>query len=405
MSRHFLHLLVFFSPALLPAQNYFEVDTSRHCLYHGNELPGEFYTYPVEADTFELIKDEILYKTKTPENFVLHWSNVETVAAMLDRDQRYVLYSRKFLLPLLRNKEDRVLAFALLAHAIGHHANEHTLLPGNLSAEETEADEFMGYALALLGFSEAEVQSVPGRLSLRSGLPEQERTEAVLNGYHRADASLRNGLHASYFEENANEVIRNFPKFDLPPPKWSADADLDHFFKSCKTLYDAERLLRKALDASGYYSRKYYRTEGGFAMVTRLEQFNQDGSCKNEKDRWQLKPVSSESFSIGNYLYSLFVPQPGYFRVIVFVVTPVTFSAGSAKSIGREEATAWLNEGRNRLPDAIGNQPFNPGKTSVNALIYEFMAYESDKKLRFQQQSSLQGMTHLQMAQVLSNLH
>jgi hypothetical protein len=385
----------------LNAQNFLEFSKESCCLYHGDSLPEELYRYSTESDTFQTVKDEILNKTNSENNFELIWSNVPSIVAINDSGKRYILYSRRYIRPFLKQTDDKILAVAILAHAIGHHANNHRLIGITHDEEEIEADEFMGYALSLLGFALEQVESIPSRIRQTNGLNEEDRLKAILRGYQRADASLRNGVHASYFENNINEVIRSFPKFELPPPQWSADADLDSYFEHCHTLYDAERIVRQAMDATGYYSRKYFRVNDGFAMVTRLEQFNPDGSCKNEADRWKSKPVGSESFSIMDYLYSLFIPEPGYFRVIVFVVTPETFNGNVSKTISREEATGWLNEGRNRLPDAIGDQAFIPGKTAVTALIYEFIAKESDNKLTFHNFSNIEGITHLRKSGML----
>ncbi len=391
-----------FSTFALSAQVSLPINFSKYCLYDGTKLPEELYNYPVESDTIEILKDEILSKTNSENNFEFIWANVPSIVAIEDDGKRYILYSRRFFRPLLRQADSKILVVAMFAHAIGHHSNEHRLLAITHEEEETEADEFMGYALALFGFNQEDVEQIPSRLKQSNGLNLEDRLNAILRGYKKADARLRNGAHASYYEKNINDVIRNFPRFELPPPQWSADADLDNYFNKCHTLYDAERIIRTAMDATGYYSRKYFRVEDGFAMVTRLEQFNPDGSCKNETDRWKTKPISNESFSILDYFYSLFVPQPGYFRVIVFVITPKTIDGGTSKTVTRDEAQGWLQEGRNRLPEAIGNQVFTPGKTAVTALIYEFIAKESDIKLSFRKVSDIEGMTHLRMSGLLN---
>jgi hypothetical protein len=392
-------------PHLIQSQEYIDLPTSNACLYNGDSLPEELFQFPIEADTFEILLADILRKTNSNVPISLKWSNVESVASVNANGKYHILYSRRNLMPMLRRPYDRVLAIAMLAHAAGHCANEHRLYQGPAEDEELAADEFMGYAISLMGFSIETATNIPNLMPLRSQISDTLRREAILRGYQRADASLRNAEHASYFEKNAQDVINAFPTFPLPPPQWTADANLDAFCSNCKTLYDAERILRKAMDATGYYSRRYYYVPEGFAIVGRLEQFNEDGSCKDESGRWSTKPISNEKFSLSNYMYSLFVPKPGHFRVLVFVVTPHTFNADTSFKVTRESATAWLNEGRNRLPEAIGNLPFKAGNTAMSALVYEFIAYESDKKLKFMDSSPLEGMTHLRMSKLIEFLH
>jgi hypothetical protein len=392
-------------PPLSQGQEIIDLPLTNACLYNGESLPEELFRFPIETDTFETVLADILRKTISDVSVSLKWANVESVASVNENGKYHVLYSRRLLKPLMNQAADRVLAFAMLAHAAGHCANEHRLDSGPDEDEELAADEFMGYALALMGFSLEDVSSIPTKMPLRSGVPDNQRLEAIRSGYQRADASLLNAAHASYFEKNIQDAVNAFPKFPLPPPQWTADANLDAYCNNCKTLYDAERIIRKAMDATGYYSRRYYYVPEGFAIVSRLEQFNEDGSCKGESSRWNTKAVSTEKFSLSNYMYSLFVPQPGHFRVIVFVVTPQTFNADTSQKITRESATAWLNEGRNRLPEAIGNLPFQANKTAMSALVYEFIANESDKKLKFMEESPVEGMTHLRMSKLLDHLH
>lgn len=388
----------------LLAQTVLEWKTPRYCQYEGEVVPEEYYEYPVENDTFDLLLSDIMGKMNSRVPVSLHSSNVKTVLALKDADLYHILYSRRYLLPMLRQPKSRPMAVALMAHAAGHCANEHHLNSSAIAEEEIEADEFAGYTLALMGFAYEAIKDLflePKVLSGSQGDIAKARNEALKRGYQRADAALRNAQHASYYENNPNELLQSFPVFALPPPKWSADADLSDYFHGCKTLYDAERIIRKAMDATGYYSRRYFQTPQGFAVVSRLEQFNEDGSCKPEMDRWKTKPVRGESFSLANYIYSLFVPQPGHFRTIVFVVTPQLFNADATHTVTREEASKWLDEGRNRLPEAIGKQPFQKDKTVVSALIYEFIAHESDNKLTFKATSPLQGMTHLSKSKLL----
>ena len=374
------------------------LDTTRHSLYLGLSMPAELYRFEADA-TMESLKDDVLRKTGQKENFELVCSNVESVAAVLDKEKRYVLYSRRY----FNREKDPVARAAMLAQAIGHCVQEHTFESGRSDDEEIEADEYMGYALCLLGVSLTAADKVAEKWPRTTGPDTTERRAAILRGFHRAETSLRNAEHAAWYEQNANEVLQNFPRFPVPAPKWSADADVDDYFKTCAKMSDAEQKIRQALDATGFYSRKYFQVPGGFAVVTRMEQFNKDGSSKSEANRWKTRPVRDETFSITGYLSSFFTTEPGYFRLFAFVVTDAVLTSDQKRQVSRDEASNWLNEGACRLPEVIGSKPFGKN-TGVTALVYEFRVPESNRQPIFAQPSDLDGMTHLRQARILDGL-
>ena len=375
------------------------LDTTRHTLYTGSFLPTELYCFEGDA-AMESLKDEVLRKTSQKENFELICSNVASVATVLDKGKRYVLYSRRY---FSSREKDPVARAAMLSQAIGHCVQEHTFDPARRYDEELDADEFMGYALCLLGISLKAADQVAEKWPRTLGPDTTERRAAILRGFHRAETSLRNAEHAAWYEQNANEVLQNFPCFPFPAPKCSADADVDAYFKTCKTLGDAEQKIRQALDATGFYSRKYFQVPGGFAVVTRMEQFNKDGSSKSEANRWKTRPVRDETFSISGYLSSFFTTEPGYFRLFAFIVTDVVVTTDQKRLLSREEATNWLNEGACRLPEAISSKPFGKN-TGVTALVYEFRVPESNRQPVFAQPSDLDGITHLNKSRLLDGL-
>ena len=88
------------------------LDTTRHSLYLGLSMPAELYRFEADA-TMESLKDDVLRKTGQKENFELVCSNVESVAAVLDKEKRYVLYSRRY----FNREKDPVARAAMLAQA------------------------------------------------------------------------------------------------------------------------------------------------------------------------------------------------------------------------------------------------------------------------------------------------
>ena len=74
---------------------------------------------------------------------------------------------------------------------------------------------------------------------------------------------------------------------------------------------------------------------------------------------------------MSEYVRALFTANPGYFRVVVFIVAAHPFSQTKAV-VKRDEAADWLRAGLNRLPDLISTREYSSETYTVTALIYEF---------------------------------
>ncbi len=82
-------------------------------------------------------------------------------------------------------------AVGIICHEVGHLAAGHTVIPGSSRTEETEADEFAGYAMARLGASLQEALTFGHSLSPFGGKhhpPRKVRLASVERGYNRAKA-------------------------------------------------------------------------------------------------------------------------------------------------------------------------------------------------------------------------
>ena len=178
------------------------------------------------------------------------------------------------------------------------------------------------------------------------------------------------------------------PEFPLPAPPASATIVLPSFFFDINEkandeaiyLKDIAQILNNSLVTAGYFEKSYFAVPDGFAIVTRLEQINSDGTPKQGSERWSTVVKPLRTLSLRRYLEALFTANPGYYRIIVFIVTPHPFSQ-TAPEINRDEAEAWLREGVNTLPNSIGQQIYSSDYTTT-ALIYEFeqpSGFEEDK--------------------------
>lgn len=207
-----------------------------------------------------------------------------------------------------------------------------------------------------------------------------------------------------------DEVISFYPpptRFPWPPPKASArDVIPISFFSKCKTLGEVDSVLNNALEKAGYIEKSYFQIgegENGFAVATRLEQINKDATSLQGTNRWAIKRNERNDVSVGSYLKSLFFPQKGYFRVIVFLVTNNSVRT-SNESPSRDMALGWLDDGEFNLPSGMIEKRFTED-FSVTALIYEYELPENNVNATLIPSSIHQGREHLKKSNLWSELN
>lgn len=193
----------------------------------------------------------------------------------------------------------------------------------------------------------------------------------------RGPASEPNEFPAEGSEEEP-PVVRSappasgIPKFPFPPPRASAFEVIPRRLiagdERSVRLSDVEQSLGAAFDACGYGERSYYAVPQGFAMASSIEQLNADGSPS--RNRWSLEVEPLRQFSLRDYARALFTARPGYYRVIVFMVTDVPFQQTNTR-VSSADAGAWVRGGVNTLPREIGRREFTD-EHDCTALIYEF---------------------------------
>jgi|GEM_PF-968929 len=189
------------------------------------------------------------------------------------------------------------------------------------------------------------------------------------------------------------------PAFEWPPPQASEQYVLPHSIfgddSRATRFFDVDHLLVSALEASGYTARNYYAVPNGFALATRIEQINDDGTPKTPPARFALEPEPASILRPMDYLKALLRGVPGYYRVIVFIVTSTPFRASGERPT-EAEAIAWVSAGVNVLPSGIGNLPFTR-EVNCTVLVYEFLrkpGADADAT-QFATPGHLDAMTHL----------
>ncbi len=210
---------------------------------------------------------------------------------------------------------------------------------------------------------------------------------------------------SEYGEDSGERGVEDeeaMPEFPWPPPRASASDVIPRELlvgnAAHPTLSTVAQAIESAFAQTGYGQKSYYSVPGGFAMASQFEQINQDGSPKQSFDRWSLQVPPLRKWSLSSYLNALFTAQPGYYRVIVFIVTSKAFSQRDVK-ITSEQSRAWVSSGSNKLSEEIGNQEYSSAY-SCTALIYEFR--QTGKHAELVDPSQITGKTHLDKAGLMA---
>lgn len=212
-------------------------------------------------------------------------------------------------------------------------------------------------------------------------------------------------IAATSSTKESDEKAKSMPNFPWPPPKASArevipDAFLRRTDHGVVLFRDVESILHSALDNCGYSESSYFAVPGGFAIATRIEQINKNGIPKSGEERWALKSSPINPFTnFSAYVNALFKGNPGYYRVIVFIITSDGFSQGKTEP-GKAEVERWFNEGFNILPTETGQSEYTD-HYRCTALIYEIKITPQSSTVI---PGSLTGKTHLVRSGIWSNL-
>jgi hypothetical protein len=200
-----------------------------------------------------------------------------------------------------------------------------------------------------------------------------------------------------------DSVSPGIPEFTLPPPLVSASQEVPRELlvggKTQPLLGDAEKALNHAFEQCDYGDKRYYAlrdkagsSRDGFALASRMEHMNADGTAN--EDRWSREDDPMRTFSINNFVRALFQARPGHYRVIVFVLTNKPLTEDTKVRVSSEQAGLWTKEGAHTLPKEIAEMEYT-ADYQCTALIYEFKTLAGGKAT-FVEPSEVSGKTHLQ---------
>lgn len=391
----FLTLVWAFLP-LANAQRRLKIDLSARCIFHPAGQEEELYEFPTQApEVQELVADILNIAGEKEQYFVLIQANVENVSAVVDSNGRYLLWNQEFW-----EKADDLLRYAAFAHEICHHLSLHRLTAAYRNFEEQEADIFMGFVLSLKNYPPGLVMDRLGIRDSKLLTDPYDRKEAFLRGYYQAQKSLQ--IASLAFENDPSWEAFQKASFPFPPPPCYQTANLSRppSFSGCQTLGSVAQKIGAAFAHKGYpYRFMSIPNENGvpegFAVVTQLEQYEEDGrATENPSLRWTELP-QAEQFSLSlNYFKKLLFPRPAHLRIFAVLVTQQAY-ASNGKRVSKEAAKAWADQGLNRLPKTIAQKPFG-ADYNVDVLVYEFEVPETTHRASQQCPCHLDARRHLQ---------
>jgi hypothetical protein len=193
-----------------------------------------------------------------------------------------------------------------------------------------------------------------------------------------------------------------YPQFPWPPPSPTASYKIDAQLLSILenkniTLGEIDEKIANALVMAGYTQKAYFAVaDNGFALVTQLEQINQNGTPKEGKERFTDKVPPRKIDSWEAYIKALFTPSArGYFRIIVFIVTDKPFST-SGGTPEYPSSVFWLDEGMNVIPPEVAPIKFTQYSYTITALVYEFEKPQNGEALPVERkQGAMTGIEYI----------
>ncbi len=187
---------------------------------------------------------------------------------------------------------------------------------------------------------------------------------------------------------------------DIPRPSVQMRLPRE-IFGDTNALSDVSKKLENALDKASYWEFSFYEVTNGFALVTRLERINPDGTHVPEGQRFEL-PSHKVELALADYIKSLFFAPSGHYRFIVFVVTDQAFSA-SGDPLDEQGAVGLLHGGASALTTEIRKKDFS-AQHNVHALVYEFQKKSKQETAEFVQPGRISPNLHLTNAGLLPAL-
>lgn len=209
------------------------------------------------------------------------------------------------------------------------------------------------------------------------------------------------GARSASIAPQANAPI---PFFPWPPPAASTRMTLPEnaFDRSAMaTMKQAAETIETALRGAGFGDWGYFslpEEEGGFGLVTRIEQIDDGGKPLAGAARWLIRPYAAATMTPLQSLASIRRPT-GHYRVFVFVLSAKPTVDNPTERATMPLAYEWNRRGQPSLGREIAASPMTERHT-MTVRVYEFEQTDKIASL-FNTSSQLTAAEHLKAAGIV----
>lgn len=202
----------------------------------------------------------------------------------------------------------------------------------------------------------------------------------------------------------SNECLADLPNFPWPLPEPSSyDIFREDELRQLKrdSFGELTDSLEQILKQSGYSKFKYYNIPTGVAMATQLERINNEGKPFPIPERWDIENLgmSLDNFDLVRLLRILVGAEPGYYRVLVFVLTDINqVIVFDDAPNSEQEIVNMATDGAIMLPENIREIEFNE-RFKLTVLVYEMERKRASQEATMHQ-SGIKAKDHLEYTNI-----
>jgi hypothetical protein len=165
------------------------------------------------------------------------------------------------------------------------------------------------------------------------------------------------------------------PFFPWPPPPASTRTTLENTFDLARfpTMKHAAAAIEAALRRAGFGDWGYFslpEEEGGFGLVTRIEQIGDDGKPLAGSARWMIRPYAAATMTSFESLARIRRPV-GHYRVFAFVLSAKPTVDNPTEKATMPLAYEWNRRGQPRLGQQIAASSLTE-RHALTVRVYEF---------------------------------
>jgi hypothetical protein len=218
----------------------------------------------------------------------------------------------------------------------------------------------------------------------------------LFNSYYKSRLHQRPVYEDSGIISPTQSLPPPFPEW--PPPRPSTAFMLPDDFIAGKQNYGGVgKALVAVLQRAGYQEAAFFSVPGGFAVITKMERIEADGTPSQM--RWTTHDSPFPSGALASFKLIFSAPE-GLYRDFLFVVTDSPFPNDPNRPPDKDQVDSWSPLGFNFLPAEFSATPIQ-NNTHCVAYVYEFFS-RGFKTTATSIDSPISVVEHLQRAGLAS---